>query len=444
MLWTLGDHLNTVRDLAVYTSGQTTVATHRVFDAFGKETYSTAGPDSIMGFTGKPFDEDTGLQNNINRWYEAGTGKWLSEDPIGYRGGINLYEYVGDRPTSKTDPTGLRTKDENWFSDYWYIYGPKIIPSGKPGTVCLLVNVHYVTNWFTTPFGEAHDKIVYSRTICVPKGCEVGAALQLNDLAVSLGDELDALSYQHALERAEATLIAVEAALLAKLSAGDFDCQDCPNQPTSPTCFPADTPVAVQHGEKSIQCERPGDEVWAYDLVAEEWWLRRVVENYEHDFAGNLVSIAVDGETIEATSNHPFWVVEGIGGETRDRMEGIPEIPSGAKTPGRWVDAGNLRTGDVLLLRANRRATITSVAVRYVQQKVYNFQVEGIHTYAVGRVGVLVHNKPDLGPTNPDDTWIDDDDDTWLEPTEPGPPDFWTPDSGEDPPGDQFPFGFPF
>jgi RHS repeat-associated protein len=108
VLWTLGDHLNTVRDLAVYTSGQTTVATHRVFDAFGKETYSTAGPDSIIGFTGKPFDHDTNLQNNINRWYEAGTGKWLSTDPIGFDGGDgNLYRYVGNGPVNAVDATGL-------------------------------------------------------------------------------------------------------------------------------------------------------------------------------------------------------------------------------------------------------------------------------------------------------------------------------------------------
>ena len=63
-------------------------------------------------------------------------------------------------------------------------------------------------------------------------------------------------------------------------------------------------------------------------------------------------------------------------------------------TPGRWVDAGNLRVGDVLLLKPERRATITQLSVRHVRQKVYNFQVEGLHTYAVGTGQVLVHNKP--------------------------------------------------
>ena len=35
----------------------------------------------------------------------------FSHDPIGYRGGINLYEYCGNNPVMRTDPTGL------WF--YW-------------------------------------------------------------------------------------------------------------------------------------------------------------------------------------------------------------------------------------------------------------------------------------------------------------------------------------
>jgi hypothetical protein len=117
----------------------------------------------------------------------------------------------------------------------------------------------------------------------------------------------------------------------------------------------------------------------------------------------------------------------------------------GAKARGRWVDAGNLRAGDVLLLRLNRRATISSVAVRHVRKKVYNFQVEEVHTYAVGHACILVHNEPDLGHSqdqwdNLDDTWVDDP--TVID-EEPHAPDLWTPDSGEDPPGDQFPFGYP-
>ena len=45
---------------------------------------------------------------NQSRWYDATTGRWLSEDPIGFGGGdANLYRYCGNGPTDGTDPSGL-------------------------------------------------------------------------------------------------------------------------------------------------------------------------------------------------------------------------------------------------------------------------------------------------------------------------------------------------
>jgi len=59
-------------------------------------------------YTVRPFDEDTQLQNNLNRWYDARVGRWLSEDPIGFTAGDgNLYRYVGNRPTGLRDADGL-------------------------------------------------------------------------------------------------------------------------------------------------------------------------------------------------------------------------------------------------------------------------------------------------------------------------------------------------
>jgi RHS repeat-associated protein len=41
------------------------------------------------------------------RWYEGGTGRFLSEDPLGLGGGINPYIYAGDDPINGQDPSGL-------------------------------------------------------------------------------------------------------------------------------------------------------------------------------------------------------------------------------------------------------------------------------------------------------------------------------------------------
>lgn len=45
------------------------------------------------------------------RYYNPQTGRFLSEDPIGLRGGINEYAYVGDDPIDWIDPFGLDKKN---------------------------------------------------------------------------------------------------------------------------------------------------------------------------------------------------------------------------------------------------------------------------------------------------------------------------------------------
>src|SRR5690606_4403314 len=42
-----------------------------------------------------------------NRWYDPQTGRFLSQDPIGLAGRVNLYAYAGNNPTAYTDPFGL-------------------------------------------------------------------------------------------------------------------------------------------------------------------------------------------------------------------------------------------------------------------------------------------------------------------------------------------------
>lgn len=47
-----------------------------------------------------------------NRSYDANSGRWLQEDPIGIAGGINLYQFNGNNPVAFTDPFGLCPKDK--------------------------------------------------------------------------------------------------------------------------------------------------------------------------------------------------------------------------------------------------------------------------------------------------------------------------------------------
>ena len=128
VVWPLTDNLGTVRDLAVYNAatGVTSVANHRVYDSFGNLMSQTnAAVDCLFGFTGRPLDPaGTALQNNGQRWYEAGTGGWLSQDPTGLSAGdTNLYRYCGNSPTDAADPSGRDFILNFWSPEgFWSLF----------------------------------------------------------------------------------------------------------------------------------------------------------------------------------------------------------------------------------------------------------------------------------------------------------------------------------
>jgi len=61
--------------------------------------------DLSLKYTGKDLDEDTGLYYYNARWYDAGTGRFISEDPA--RDSSNWYISVSNSPLNYIDPTGL-------------------------------------------------------------------------------------------------------------------------------------------------------------------------------------------------------------------------------------------------------------------------------------------------------------------------------------------------
>ncbi|MHB1038450.1 MAG: RHS repeat-associated core domain-containing protein, partial [Pirellulales bacterium] len=60
-------------------------------------------------YTARELDSDTGLYYYRARWYDAATGKFMSEDPIDFAGGDeNLYRYCANNPLLLSDPSGLK------------------------------------------------------------------------------------------------------------------------------------------------------------------------------------------------------------------------------------------------------------------------------------------------------------------------------------------------
>ena len=66
--------------------------------------------DNPLGFQGQYFDAETGLHYNRHCYYNPGTGRFLTPDPIKLAGGLNSYQYVPN-PTGWVDPLGLASKD---------------------------------------------------------------------------------------------------------------------------------------------------------------------------------------------------------------------------------------------------------------------------------------------------------------------------------------------
>lgn len=76
-------------------------------DPFGRVLEDTNPGASPFGFAGGLYDKDTGLVRFGAREYDPHTGRWLSKDPILFKGGdTNLYGYVVNDPVNLIDPSG--------------------------------------------------------------------------------------------------------------------------------------------------------------------------------------------------------------------------------------------------------------------------------------------------------------------------------------------------
>ncbi len=139
-------------------------------------------------------------------------------------------------------------------------------------------------------------------------------------------------------------------------------------------CFTAGTLIETDQGLKEIEQFVGGELIWTRNDITLEYGYRPVIATKvtADQAIFEVVIRGGDGqqETLNTTAEHPFWVKE-LG----------------------WLKASLLQSGMTLLDRNNKELTIVSqILIPNRLETVYNIEVDELHTYHVGELGVWVHN----------------------------------------------------
>ena len=108
------DHLNTPMKMTA-SAGKLAWQAH--YDAFGKAvvdvtkdvmTQEISTVENNLRFPGQYFDKESNLHYNYHRYYDPGTGRYVSADPIGFGGrDVNWYRYADNNSLMYVDSSGL-------------------------------------------------------------------------------------------------------------------------------------------------------------------------------------------------------------------------------------------------------------------------------------------------------------------------------------------------
>jgi RHS repeat-associated protein len=94
------------------------VQTSYTYEPFGNTTSSGVASTNSFQYTGRENDANA-LYFYRTRYYSPTLQRFISEDPIGFGGGINKYAYVGDDPINNSDPSGQVPVHGNWCGPNW-------------------------------------------------------------------------------------------------------------------------------------------------------------------------------------------------------------------------------------------------------------------------------------------------------------------------------------
>jgi RHS repeat-associated protein len=114
----VADHLGTTR---AFTDASGAITSSIGYDSYGNVT--SGSTSTRYTYTGRESDTETGLIYYRARWYDPDQGRFISEDPLGLKGGVNLFGYVANNPARFSDPGGLCPQNPTAYVDQKVLAG---------------------------------------------------------------------------------------------------------------------------------------------------------------------------------------------------------------------------------------------------------------------------------------------------------------------------------
>ena len=347
-----------------------------VYDAFGNLISSYGSTKNDFLFAGEQFDPVTGLYYLRARYMNPSVGTFISMDS--YEGSIDdpvslhKYLYCNSDPVNNYDPSGYNTLAEmEATTGIQGVLNQMITPNVK-ALMNLFDGLSAIWDIADTARTAWNDGL-RGADLAISIACGVMTSiltnfscqiLALGPLGVALfavGALVLGIGIGMALAEGDGSLALSRVAQLIGVLFSAF----------SPSCFTGDTVVLTSEGLTCIEDVEVGDSVWAYNSEIGKTELKEVLCVWVKETDKILHVSTSYGETIDTTTNHPFYVEE----------KG-------------WVAAGDLVVGDTLVTVDGDEVEVTNVELEKLAEPilVYNLDVADFDTYFVGEYGALVHN----------------------------------------------------